>query len=388
MLARLAANTVTDRLDAQPAAAIVGPRQCGKTTLACTLGLVYFDLEQESERLRLDLEWERVVASREVVVLDEAQSWPEVFPRLRGAIDADRSRNGRFLLLGSVSPSLMTQVSESLAGRLALVELTPLLLSELTTKASAERLWLTGGFPDGGVLRPRAFPTWQSDYLRLLVGRDLPNWGLLARPQVTERLLRMLAAVHGQTWNASQIGKSLGLSYHTVNMYLDYLEGGFLIRRLPAYHANLKKRVVKSPKVYWRDSGLLHSVLNVPDRSTLLSQPWVGASWEGFVIDQVLGHLSAHGIPHGAYYLRTSDQYEIDLVLEMRGEVWAIEVKLTTSPSPADMHRLDHVADLIGANRRVLISKTTKPAGDDLRASTNLATFLDDLHDDAARPDA
>jgi predicted AAA+ superfamily ATPase len=379
MIPRLSANTVAERLEDSPAAAIVGPRQCGKTTLARSIGPRYFDLEQESDRLRLDLEWADIAATRELVVLDEAQSWPEVFPRLRGAIDADRSRNGRFLLLGSVSPALMTHVSESLAGRLALVELTPLLLTELRTKAAANRLWLTGGFPDGGVLRPRSFPNWQADYLRLLVQRDLPNWGLPARPQVTERLLRMLAAVHGQSWNASQIGKSLGLSYHTVNSYLDYLEGAFLIRRLPAYHANLKKRIVKSPKVYWRDSGLLHSVLNVSDHTALLSQPWVGASWEGFVIDQVLGHLAAWGISHDAYHLRTSDRYEIDLVLEMLGEVWAIEVKLTTSPSPADMRRLDHVADLIGATRRVVVSKTAKPAGDRQRSSTNLASFLADL---------
>lgn len=388
MLPRLAAATVTDRLEASPAAAIVGPRQCGKTTLARSIGPLYFDLEQESDRLRVDLEWPSIAATKELVVLDEAQSWPEVFPRLRGEIDADRSRNGRFLLLGSVSPTLMTHVSESLAGRLALVELTPLLRTELTTKAAADRLWLTGGFPDGGVLRPRSFPTWQADYLQLLVQRDLPTWGLPARPQVTERLLRMLAAVHGQSWNASQIGKSLGLSYHTVNSYLDYLEGAFLIRRLPAYHANLKKRVVKSPKVYWRDSGLLHSVLHVSARSALLSQPWVGASWEGFVIDQVLGHLAAWGVPHDAYHLRTSDRYEIDLVLEMLGEVWAIEVKLTTSPSPADVNRLDHVADLIGATRRVLVSKTARPAGDGRRASTNLTSFLAGLRDAVAIPRA
>ena len=376
MIARIAAATVQARLASHPAVAIIGPRQCGKTTLARTLGAIYYDLEQESDRLRLDLEWADVVQARDLVVLDEAQSWPAVFPRLRGAIDADRSRTGRFLLLGSVSPALMTQVSESLAGRLALVELTPLLVNEMTTAAAAKQLWLTGGFPDGGILRPRAFPTWQTDYLRLLVQRDLPTWGLPAAPQVTQRLLRMLAAVHGQTWNASQIGKSLGISYHTANSYLDYLDGAFLVRRLPAYHTNLKKRVVKSPKIYWRDSGLLHSLLNVPDRSALLSKPWVGASWEGFVIDQTLGHLAAYGVPHDAYFLRTSDQQEIDLLLEVRGELWAIEVKLTTSPSPIDMKRLDRLADLLGATRRYLISQTPKPAGDEHRASADLPWLL------------
>lgn len=340
---------------------------------------VYYDLEQESERLRLDLEWSRVVAGKTLVVLDEAQTWPEVFPRLRGAIDEDRQRNGRFLLLGSVSPALMTQVSESLAGRLSLVELTPLLWSEVPSEAVPERLWLAGGFPDGGVLDPRAFPRWQADYLQLLVLRDLPEWGLSARPQTTLRLAQMLAAVHGQTWNASQLGKSLGLSYHTVDRYVDFLEGAFLVRRLPSFHANLKKRLVKSPKIFWRDSGILHSVLHVADNPSLLAQPWVGASWEGFVIEQILGHLTALGRRHRAFHLRTQDGQEIDLLLELNGELWAIEAKLTASPSPADMGRLDKVADLVGATRRWLVTRSDAALGDERRASAPLGWAIERL---------
>jgi len=379
MLPRLISPLIADRLASSPAVALVGPRQSGKTTLARSLSQAYFDLEQEPERLRLDLEWDEVVDREEMIILDEAQAWPEVFPRLRGAIDKDRKRTGRFLLLGSVSPALMTQVSESLAGRLSLVELTPLLFSELRTASSQDRLWLTGGFPDGGVLGLRAFPAWQADYLSLLTQRDLPNWGLPARPQTTSRLLRMLAAVHGQSWNASQLGKSLGLSYHTVNSYVDYLVGAFLIRRLPPFHANIKKRLVKSPKIYWRDSGILHSLLNVTDRRSLLNQPWVGVSWEGFVIEQILGHLLSLGRRHEAYHFRTSDQLEIDLVVETSGELWAIEVKLTASPTQTDMKGLDQLADLIGASRRYLISQTVSPAGDEQRASCNLEWFLERL---------
>ncbi len=379
MLDRFTTALISERLARFPAVALVGPRQCGKTTLARRLGGVYFDLEQEAERLRLDLEWESVVGGDDLVVLDEAQSWPEVFVRLRGAIDEERKRVGRFLLLGSVSPTLMTQVSESLAGRLALVELTPLLRGELATQSSRGRHWLTGGFPDGGVLRSRDFPVWQAEYLRLLVERDLPTWGLPARPQMTHRLVRMLAAVHGQVWNASQLGKSLGLSYHTVNDYLDYLEGAFLIRRLPPFFANIKKRLAKRPKVYWRDSGILHSILKVTDRRSLLGQPWVGASWEGFVIEQVLGLLSALGVAHEAYYLRTSDQFEIDLLLEMKRELWAIEVKLTASPRAGDLQRLDRAANLVNASRRFLVSQTRRPAGDSRRASLDLDGLLGEL---------
>lgn len=377
MLSRLVARVLADRLSKNPAVALVGARQAGKTTLARSLSDVYYDLELEPDRLRLDLEWDRVVAGRELVVLDEAQAFADVFPRIRGAIDEDRKRNGRFLLLGSVSPSLMTQVSESLAGRLSIMELTPLLWTELETRASRERLWLMGGFPDGGVLGSKTFPVWQSDYVTLLVERDLPTWGLPARPRTTGRLIKMLAAVHGQLWNASQLGKSLGLSYHTVNSYVDYLIGAFLVRRLPPFHANLRKRLVKSPKMYWRDSGILHSLLNVSDRSRLLEQPWVGASWEGFVIEQILGHVTAQGRRCDAYHCRTSDGREIDLVLDREGELWAIEVKLTASPGPADMRRLDETADLIGAERRYLVSQTRRPSGDDRRASATLPSLLE-----------
>jgi predicted AAA+ superfamily ATPase len=373
---RAAAGLVRDRLALSPAVAILGARQCGKTTLARALGGEYFDLEQPAERLRADLQWGALSRAGRLVTFDEAHNWPELFERLRGAIDADRARRGRFLLLGSVSPALTRHVSESLAGRLALVELTPLLAHELDTDA-ARRLWLYGGYPDGGVLTPRAFPHWQRDYLTLLTQRDLPAWGLPSKPQTTERLLRMLAALHGQVWNASQVGQSLGLSYHTVNTYLDFLVGAFLIRRLPPYSANIRKRLVKSPRVYWRDSGLLHAILNTPDDTTLFGQPWVGASWEGFVIEQALGALSSRGTPFEASHFRTSDGHELDLVLEIGGQVLAVEIKLTTSPSQADMDRLNRTADLIGATRRVLVTRTTRPSGDDLRISANVSTFID-----------
>lgn len=360
MLSRKTTTLLRARLGAYPAVALVGPRQCGKTTLARSLGGRYFDLEQEPDRLRLDLEWEEAVGGSKLVVLDEAQAWPEIFPRLRGAIDDDRRRNGRFLLLGSVSPSLMTRVSESLAGRLSLVELTPLFHSELRTDPQRRRLWLFGGYPDGGVLNGRGFPVWQRDYLNLLVQRDLPDWGLPAHPRTTHRLLQMLAAAHGQEWNASRIGKSLGLSYHTVNSYLDYLEGAFLIRRLPAYFANLRKRIVKRPKVYWRDAGLLHALLNVSDRNALLGQPWVGASWEGFVIDQILAALQCTGRSFDAFHLRTSDQREIDLLVSTEAELWAMEIKLTTRPALADMARLEANAGLVNADRRFLVCQRSE----------------------------
>lgn len=159
--------------------------------------------------------------------------------------------------------------------------------------------------------------------------------------------------------------------------------GAFLVRRLPAFHANLKKWLVKSPKVFWRDSGVLHSVLNAADYRSLLAQPWVGASWEGFVIEQILGHLSALGRRHQAFHLRTSDGHELDLVLEIDGELWALEAKLTASPSPADMRRLDRVADLVGASRRWLITQSETVSGDERRAVANLGWAVERLREGA-----
>jgi uncharacterized protein len=375
MIERLLSKQLGDRLKASPSVAVIGPRQCGKTTLARSLGGHYFDLEQPAERVRLDLQWDQRMADRALVILDEAQSWPDVFPRLRGAIDNDRKRNGRFLLLGSVSPSLMVKVSESLAGRLALLELTPFLLKEVPAN-DQQVLWLCGGFPDGGILDQAHFPRWQNDYLTLLAERDLPIWGLPARPQTTARFLRMLAALHGQTWNASQVGSSMGLDGKTINGYLDYLAGAFLIRRLLPFQTNIRKRLVKRPKVYWRDSGLLHGQLNVSNFDALLNHPAVGASWEGFVIEQIIGSLSAAGRRFEPYFLATSDQREIDLVIESEGEIWAIEIKLTTSPNPADMAMLKRNAELIGATRIYLVSNVTESWGDDRIASSNLEGVL------------
>lgn len=358
MLRRLATRRLRSALRDQPAAALLGPRQVGKTTLARSLRGTYFDLELETERLRLDLEWEQLVGSKRLLVLDEAQAFPEIFPRLRAAIDSERRRMGRFLILGSVSPDLMRSVSDALTGRIVLVELTPFLWSELESEAQRRRLWLAGGYPDGGILRPTRFPKWQIDYLELLAQRDLPTWGLPAPPRVTMRLMRMLAAANGQTWNGAALGRSLGLDAKTVGRYVDFLEGAYLIRRMAPFHANLKKRLVKAPKLYWRDSGLAHALLGVESDRHLLAQPWVGASFECHAIEQILGHAEALGHRTVPYFLRTHDGHEIDLVLEVGGSRWAVEVKLSTQPDRRDLQRLTVLADAIGADRRILLSRS------------------------------
>lgn len=357
MIARSLRKHIAKCLRSYPAVAILGARQSGKTTLARTFSDSYFDLELEQEKLRLDLQWEKVLESRKPVILDEAQNFPEIFPRLRNAIDADRKRFGRFLILGSVSPGMMKTVSDFLTGRIALTELAPLSLIEMR-HTSQDNLWLMGGFPDGGIMKPGQFPLWQKNYLELLAGRDLPAWGLPASPPVTQRLFKMLAAAHGTVWNASMIGKSLGLSYHTVNSYLDYMDQAYLVRRLYPYSANIKKRLIKSPKIYWRDSGLLHALLNVSKMDELMVQPWVGLSWEGWVIEQVCTTLRNQGANFEPYFFRTSDGYELDLLLKYKAKLWAIEMKLSSSPDRRDLDHLNKIADLVGADKRILISKS------------------------------
>jgi hypothetical protein len=357
MIDRVLRKHIAKCLRAYPAVAILGARQSGKTTLARTFSDSYFDLELEQEKLRLDLQWENILEMRKPVILDEAQNFPEIFPRLRNAIDAERKRFGRFLILGSVSPGLMKTVSDFLTGRIALTELSPLSLME-RRDTPLDNLWLMGGFPDGGILKPRQFPLWQKNYLELLAGRDLPAWGLPASPPVTHRLFKMLAAAHGTVWNASMIGKSLGISYHTVNSYLDHLQQAFLIRRLYPYSTNIKKRLVKSPKIYWRDSGLLHALLNVSKLEELMVQPWVGLSWEGLVIEQICSTLSNQGADFEPFFFRTSDGYELDLLIKYKAGLWAIEMKLSSSPDRRDLDRLNKIADLVGADKRILISRS------------------------------
>jgi len=375
MIDRRLHKIIVSRLKQFPVVALLGPRQSGKTTLAKTLSKIYYDLEIEPEKLRLDLQWDDIVRSDELVILDEAQSYPEIFPKIRSTVDRKRKKNGRFLILGSVSPGLMKQVAESLVGRIAVCELAPFSLQEVERKKE-DSIWLMGGFPDGGILKKGQFPVWQKNYLDLLAMRDLPLWGLPATPPVTQRLFKMLAVGNGTIWRASQVGKSMGLSYHTVNSYLNYLEQAFLIRKLQPYFTNIKKRLIKSPKVFWRDTGLLHALMGVSSIDELIIQPWVGLSWEGWVIEQILIHLMMNDTDYEAYYFRTGDGYELDLVLKIKTKLWAFEIKLTSTPGKEDLDRLNKTADMINVDNRVLLSRTKNEIVGSDTISTNIKGIL------------
>jgi len=314
-----------------PAVVVLGARQVGKTTLARAAFPAhrYLDLEdpRTAERFRHDARFELDAVGSTGLVLDEAQAVPGVFGALRGAIDAQRAMRGRFIVLGSAEPSLVRGVSESLAGRAAVIELDPLTASEAAAAAGAvpwRQVWLKGGFPDALLGDSRA---WWESYLRLVLERDLPQYGVRADPLFMRRLLTMLAHQHGGLLNASALGASLGVSYHTLQRHLDVLESIYLLRRLPPYFRNVGKRLTKAPKAYVRDTGLLHHLLNISTADELANHPSRGASWEGFVIEDVLRRERLARPGTQAFFWRTAAGAEIDLVLDRGSERVAIEVK-------------------------------------------------------------
>jgi len=317
-----------------PAVLILGPRQVGKTTLtrAAFPQAPYLDLEQPGVRQLFTADplfqiESRLPGKSGALVLDEVQCVPEIFAALRGLIDRDRRRNGRFILLGSAQPTLIRQVSESLAGRVGILELDPLTVAEVapgTPKRAWTDLWLRGGFPDA--LRGN-FREWWEAYLRTYLERDLPQLGVRADPLFLRRLLTMLAHAQGGMLNASSLGASLGVSHHTIARHLDILEQTFLIRRLPPFFRNVGKRLVKAPKVYLRDSGLLHHLLNLGTLDEVRNHPVHGASWETFVLEDVIRREKLRH-PHAQFFFwRTADGAEIDLVVERGSARVAVEIK-------------------------------------------------------------
>jgi uncharacterized protein len=323
-----------------PAIALLGPRQCGKTTMARaivdSLGgqAIYLDLELPSHRARLgDPELFFAANAERLIVLDEIHQAPEIFRVLRGVIDERRRqgrRNRQFLLLGSASLELLQQTSESLAGRIAFLELTPLLIHEVGWSA-AEMLWVRGGFPNSFLARSEAASAnWRRSFVKSYVERDIPMLAPRLPAATLHRLWQMLAHHHGQLLNAAQLAQSLGVSGQTIGRYLDTLVDLLLIRRLLPWAGNQGKRLVRSPKVYLRDSGVLHSLLGLRDMNELLGHPVAGASWEGMAVETILATM-----PHGtqAYFYRTSAGAEVDLVLQFTsGETWAFEMKLSLAP--------------------------------------------------------
>jgi len=320
-----------------PAVAILGPRQCGKTTLARHLvgnlpEVLYLDLERPSDVARLtDPEALFAANASRMICIDEIQRVPELFPVMRHAIDADR-RPGRFLILGSASKELIRQSLETLAGRIRYLELTPFLLNEVVDDGDLETYWLKGGFPLSWIAPDEvASFEWRLDFIRDFLERDIPMLQSRIPAERIRRFWTMLAHIHGQVLNMASLAGALGVQGPTIRSYIDLLEGAFMVRRLVPYAANLKKRLVKSPKLYIRDSGVLHTLLNIPDRNSLLGHPIYGTSWEGFCLENILARCKR---TVQASFFRTVRGAEIDLILEQGRSRVAVEFKSSSAAKP------------------------------------------------------
>lgn len=350
MIRRRLRETVLDRLRTAPAVVLLGPRQVGKTTLARDIadergsGALYLDLERAADRRRLeDADAFLRAQSGVLVVIDEIHRAPGLFEVLRGIIDDRRragDRAGHFLLLGSANLDLMRQTTESLAGRVAYIELAPIDVSELSTDGrTTDRLWIRGGFPDSLLAGDDTDSiTWRHDFIRSYVERDVPMFAPRLPAEMIGRLWGMLAHGQGTLLNQSRLASSLGVSSPAVGRYVDLLVDLLLVRRLRAWHGNIGKRLVRAPKVYVRDSGLLHALLDLESWNDVLGHPVAGPSWEGFAIENLIQAAGDQRVP---YFFRTEDGAEIDLVLERGGTVeMAVEIKRTTAPDVSKGFRL------------------------------------------------
>jgi uncharacterized protein len=314
-----------------PITALLGPRQTGKTTLARQFAenkpATFFDLESIPDQRRLQNP-ELVLGSLEGnIILDEIQLMPELFGTLRVLVDRP-GQKARFIILGSASPEIIRNASESLAGRVEFIDLNGFDLSEVGS-SNWQSLWVRGGFPRSFLAGDESDSlNWREGFIRTFLERDIPQLGISLSSTAMRRFWTMLAHYHAQTWNASELSRSMGLSDKTVRGYLDILTGAFMVRQLQPWYQNLSKRQVRAPKIYLRDSGLLHSLLNIQDIHGLLGHPKVGASWEGFVIEQVVQIIS----PAETYFWATHNGVELDLLFFYKGKRYGVEVKFNEAP--------------------------------------------------------
>jgi uncharacterized protein len=337
MIERHELHHIAELVENFPAVAILGPRQVGKTTLARQIAdnrpSLYLDLESEDDRIKLtDAAGYLRLHKDKLIILDEVQRVPELFQTLRGLIDEARRegrRNAQFIILGSASIDLLRQSSETLAGRIAYTELYPLTAAE-TGANTQDQLWLRGGFPDSFLARTdRTSIAWRREFIRTYLERDIPQLGPRIAAETLRRFWTMLAHLQGGLVNQADIARSLGVDGKTVASYVDLMVDLLLVRRLQPWHANVGKRLVKSPKTYVRDSGLLHALLQIDTHDALLSHPKLGDSWEGFVIENLIAIAPEGTEP---FFYRTNAGAEIDLVLQLGAERWAIEIKRTSAP--------------------------------------------------------
>ncbi len=340
---RIFLKEIEAQFQVQPVCALLGPRQVGKTTLAHMYiekyqpeEVAFFDLEDPTDLNRLDNPMITLSAlSQRLIVIDEIQLRPDLFPILRVLVDK-KERQQKFLILGSASRDLIQQSSETLAGRVGYIELTPFSLVEVK---NSEKLWLRGGFPNS-YLAPtdQVSIVWRKNYIKTFLERDIPALGFTIPPQTMRRFWLMLVHYHGQTLNVSELGRSLGISDHIIRKYVDILVGTFMVRSLEPWFENLKKRQVKAPKIYFRDSGILYSLIGIDDNEQLQIHPKLGAFWEGFALEEIIRTLQAS--PEECYFWATHADAELDLLIIKNGKRLGFEFKYVDAPKVTKSMRI------------------------------------------------
>ena len=373
-------NTVKQYLTIFPAVVILGPRQCGKSTLMKMMSgdlpsFLYLDLQNPDDLNKLSEPMLFFEANRKATIcLDEIQQTPDLFSILRSVIDKDRYP-GRFILLGSASRDLAQKTSETLAGRAGFIHLSPFTADELQTDYNLHRHWFRGGFPESYLAENDANAgIWLDNFIRTFVERDIPQLGFQTPAMQIRRFMMMCAHNQGQLLNSSKLGEALGVTHPTVRRYLDMTEQTFIVRSLPPYEDNIKKRLVKSPKVFIRDTGILHKLLQLHDFNGLMGHPVVGASWEGFVIENIMGKF-----PDFEYFFyRTSTGNELDLVIQTSTRRIAVECKASTAPR-ISKGNWDAMADIQPDITFVIAPVTDRYYLNEKVIATGLPEFLDEL---------
>lgn len=363
-------NQLDKALKGFPVIALLGPRQCGKTTLVKqyasqdTPFLHHFDLEDPDDLARLNAPKLALENLSGLIVIDEIQRRPELFPLLRVLVDQQKNR--KFLILGSASRDLIKQSSETLAGRIRYIEVTPFSYFEVD---HLEKLWLRGGFPNSYLAQnDESSNDWRSAYITTFLERDIPNLGIQIPPRTLRRFWIMLAHYHGSLFNASEIGTSLGIAHTTARHYLDILTGTFMIRELTPWIENIKKRQIKSPKIYFRDSGIFHSLLGIHDMNALQHHPKLGASWEGLALEEII--RAHHAEPEECYFWGIHNQGELDLLIIKNGKRLGFEFKYSDAPRltssmqlAQDTLKLDKLTVIYPGNSHYALTKDIKVMG-------------------------
>lgn len=369
MLERKYLNQISESFQITPICALLGPRQCGKTTLAHEYAknlngkFFLFDLEDPLDLAKLDNPKLALEPLDGLIVIDEIQRRPELFPILRVMVD---KYNKEFLILGSASSELIRQSSESLAGRINYIEMTPLSMEEAS---DVSKLWNRGGFPRSYLAENDMLSNeWRKSYIRTYLEKDIKNLGFDVSSQTMRRLWNMLAHYHGQILNASELGRSINVSYKTIDRYIDILSGTFMIRRLSPWFENIGKRQIKSPKIYFRDSGLLHAILGIENTEQLQMHPKLGSSWEGFALEEVIRKLNIDY--NDCYFWATQGGAELDLLVIKNGKKLGFEIKYTDSPkitksmhSAIDDLKLDQMTIIIPGKDKFKLSEYVEVYG-------------------------